>query len=288
MSPAIYASSETTKISEWNIPLSNSLTLRIYSDTRPHNGKITDIQKGLILIHEGTETVGEGTGFGFPVLIYSDETYFSGTSQVNLVKQKNRTIICKEFFMDRIARNRFRNVKLENRELRAVLRYVAGLYQRHKGLRSLSLKEVYTRIGVKSSFIKVPSTGKIIITYIISQGMVRVKADFSQIPKHNLQRLFMLNEQGAGVFRRYMDSNGTTLIDRQIGAWDQVEAERVSMTDSTDVFGFSLKRINNSILRRGREFLEGLLDWAGLDYEIDPKNSTFEYDIGILGAQTQK
>jgi hypothetical protein len=288
MSPAIYASSETTKISEWNIPLSNSLTLRIYSDTRPHNGKITDIQKGLILIHEGTETVGEGTGFGFPVLIYSDETYFSGTSQVNLVKQKNRTIICKEFFMDRIARNRFRNVKLENRELRAVLRYVAGLYQRHKGLRSLSLKEVYTRIGVKSSFIKVPSTGKIIITYIISQGMVRVKADFSQIPKHNLQRLFMLNEQGAGVFRRYMDSNGTTLIDRQIGAWDQVEAEWVSMTDSTDVFGFSLKRINNSILRRGREFLEGLLDWAGLDYEIDPKNSTFEYDIGILGAQTQK
>jgi hypothetical protein len=288
MSPAIYASSETTKISEWNIPLSNSLTLRIYSDTRPHNGKITDIQKGLILIHEGTETVGEGTGFGFPVLIYSDETYFSGTSQVNLVKQKNRTIICKEFFMDRIARNRFRNVKLENRELRAVLRYVAGLYQRHKGLRSLSLKEVYTRIGVKSSFIKVPSIGKIIITYIISQGMVRVKADFSQIPKHNLQRLFMLNEQGAGVFRRYMDSNGTTLIDRQIGAWDQVEAERVSMTDSTDVFGFSLKRINNSILRRGREFLEGLLDWAGLDYEIDPKNSTFEYDIEILGAQTQK
>jgi hypothetical protein len=162
------------------------------------------------------------------------------------------------------------------------------VYQRHKGLRSLTLKDLYTRIGVKSSFIKVPPIGKIIITYIISQRKVRINVDFSQVPKDNLQRTFMLNEQGAGFFRRYTDSNGTRLIDEQIGAWDTIEAEWASMTDSRDTFGFSLRRVNNSILRRGREFLEGLLDWVGLDYEIDPKNSTFEYDIEILGAPPQK
>lgn len=78
------------------------------------------------------------------------------------------------------------------------------------------------------------------------------------------------------------------LADKQIGAWDTVEAERASMTDSLGIFGFGLRRMNHSVLRRGREFLEGLLDWVGLDYEIDPKNTTFEYDIEILGAKSQE
>lgn len=152
MSTTTPRSPESTKTDEYSIPVSGSLTLRIYSDTRPHNGKIADIQKGLILVYKGVETVGEGTGFGFPVLIHSGETYFSSTAQVSLKQKQNRTIVRKEFLMDRIARNRLRNVRLENRELRAMLRYVAGVYQRHKGLRSLTLKDLYTRIGVKSSF----------------------------------------------------------------------------------------------------------------------------------------
>lgn len=288
MSSTTYPSSESTKINAYNIPVSDSLTLRIYSDTRPHNGKIADIQKGLILVNKGVETIGEGTGFGFPVLVHSGETYFSGVAHVYSFRQKNHMIIRKEFLMDRITRNRLRNVRLENRELRAVLRYLAGVYQRHKGLRSLTLKDVYTRIGVKSSFVKVPPLSKAIITYLISPGKVRIKADFSLIPRRNLQKIFMLNEQGAKSFRRYADSNGTKLADKQIGAWDTVDAERASMTDSLGVFGFGLRRMNHSILRRGREFLEGLLDWVGLDYEIDPKNTTFEYDIEILGAKSQE
>jgi hypothetical protein len=36
------------------------------------------------------------------------------------------------------------------------------------------------------------------------------------------------------------------------------------------------------VLRRGREFLEGSLDWVGLDYEVNPRTDVFEYVIEVL------
>jgi len=58
------------------------VSLRLYASTEPRNLKIADLQKALILVVNGTEAVGEGTGFGLPVLVYSDETYFSGSSKL--------------------------------------------------------------------------------------------------------------------------------------------------------------------------------------------------------------
>lgn len=277
-------SAEFAEIQKCTVPLSDSLTLKVYSDMRPHNGKIADLQKGLIIVRKGIETVGEGTGFGFPVLIYQDETYFSEKARVYLSKQKNFTIIRKEFQMDMTAKNQFRNVRIENQKLRAMLRYISGLYQRHRGLRSLTLKDLYMKVGVQSNFVRAAPAGKVIVTYRVEHDEIHVKADFSHLNKEKLQRIFVLNEQGARVFRKYEDSNGAKLVDKQIGAWDAIEAEWASLTDLRGVFGFRLRRLEDSILRRGREFLEGFLDWVGLDYEISPKNDDFEYDIEILEA----
>jgi hypothetical protein len=47
--------------------------------------------------------------------------------------------------------------------------------------------------------------------------------------------------------------------------------------------GFRLWTTKNSVLRRGREFLKGSLDWVGLDYEVNPATAVFEYLIEILG-----
>jgi hypothetical protein len=41
--------------------------------------------------------------------------------------------------------------------------------------------------------------------------------------------------------------------------------------------------VKNSILRRGREFMKGSLDWVGLDYEVNPASAVFEYSIELLG-----
>lgn len=276
--------SELSRIDKYTLPLSASLRLRIYSDTRPFTWKTADLQKGLIVVCNGEEMVGEGTGFGVPVLKYLDDTYFSGSAHVYLSRQENLMVIRKDFFMDKITRNTFRNVRLENGKLRAILRYMSELYQNHKHLRFLLLKKMSMRMGVHATFAKATSVGKVIVTYNIGQGHIHVKADFSFLKRENLQKILMLNEQGSRFFRRYIDSNDTKLANGQIGAWDPTEADWASITDVQGIFGFRLDRKENSILRRGREFLEGGLDWVGLNYEINPKNAAFEYKIEVLEA----
>jgi len=72
--------SEFSRVNKYTLPLSASLSLRIYSDTRPFSWKTADLQKGLIVVCNSKEMVGEGTGFGVPVLQYLDDTYFSGSA----------------------------------------------------------------------------------------------------------------------------------------------------------------------------------------------------------------
>ncbi|HVP40674.1 MAG TPA: hypothetical protein VMS95_01810 [Candidatus Krumholzibacteriaceae bacterium] len=272
------------EINEYTVPISDFLTLRIYSDTRPHNWKTADLQKGLILVYKGAETIGEGTGFGVPVVKYDDETYFSGTSRVYVSQQKWPIVVRKEFSMDKIARNKFKGIRLENKKLRGVLRRNAELYQGHRHLRSLLLKDIYMKAGIQSSFVNTASVSKAIVTYCISRDCVKVKADFTLLKRKNIQKLFMFNEQGTRFFRKYTDSTGICAVDREIGAWDVVEAEWASITNLQGDIGFRLKNAKNSVLRRGQEFLEDCLDWVGFDYEINPKCSIYEYNIEILKA----
>lgn len=276
--------SEFSKIDKYTIPLSSSLALRIYSDTKPYNSHIADLQKGLILVHKGVETVGEGTGFGVPILLYSDETYFSGSSHVYLSRQKDFKIIRKEFSMDTVPRKIIRKATLENQKLRLILRYLAEAYQKHRHFRLLTLNSLSRSMGVHTSFVKTAPAGKVIVTYGITQGRVQVKTDFSLLKRENLQKIFVLNEQGSRFFRRYLDSNGTKLVDKQIGAWKTIETEWASITDLQGRVGFRLRNAKNTVLRRGREFLKDCRDWVGLDYEVNPKNAVFEYEIEILGV----
>lgn len=269
---------------EHTVSLSNSIAFRVYSDTRPHNWKTADLQKGLIFIYAGTETVGEGTGFGVPIVKCTDETYFSGSSHVNVCEQTDATVICKAFTMNKVARDKFRNITLENQKARNLLDRSAGFTQEHEHWRFLALKRLLMGLGVKTSFVDTDSIGEIFVTYIIKKGFVLVKADLMNIKREKLKKVFMLNEQGSRFFRMYEDSDATGLVDEKIGAWDQVSAQWAEVTNLGAKAGFRLFNVNNSILRRGREFLKDCVDWVGLDYEIDPRNDSFEYEIQIIGA----
>ena len=270
---------------EYTVPLLNSVALRVYSNTKPFNLKIANLQKGLIFVHNGIERVGEGTGFGFPVLIYGKETFFSASSTISVAHTGSFVRIQKEFFMDRIARNKFRNVHLENAQARAFIKYLTELYQRNKSLRFLSLKEFLVNMGVESVFVKTPSIGKITVTYYLSSCVVNVKVDFSQLKKKHPQKIFILNEQSASFFRKYSEAQYESIVDEQIGAWDIVDSDWASLTDLQESVGFRLWNVNGSVLRRGREIMNGHMDWAGLDYEVDPQNDVFEYKIEISGVK---
>jgi hypothetical protein len=266
------------------IRIADLISLRVYQDAQPHNMKIANLQKGLVLVYRGHELVGEGTGFGLPILVCSDQTYFSGTSTVQVAQQENRWIIQKEFMMDRTARNRFRNVTLENRVARDLFAHLARLYQVHPNLRFLRLKGVTKGINIDTSFIQTRPIGKVTVSYIIDKQGIRVSADFRDLERGRIEKVFMLNEQGATLFRKYVDSQGTLLEDSKIGAWDGIQAEWASLKLLSDELGFRLWKKKNSILRRGREYLKGSLDWVGLDYELSPETLVFEYPVEILGA----
>jgi hypothetical protein len=285
-SSTVRRNSRLSKINEHTVFISESLAFRIYSNTKPHNLKLTDLQKGLIFVYNGKEKVGEGIGFGVPVIMSSGETYFSKSSNVYLSQQEDRTILCKEFLMDHVARNRFRNVRLENHGVRIVFKSLSELYQNHRRLRFpiLTLKTLPLKLGVSTTFVKTASIGKVTFTYTINQGHILVNADFNSLKTRNLERIFILNEQGSRFFTKYSDSDGTQLTNEQIGAWDITEADWASITDAQDKVGFRLKKIENSLLRRGREFQKGILEWIGLDYEVDPGAVSADYEIEIIGA----
>jgi hypothetical protein len=247
--------------------------------------KIADLQKGLILVINRTEAIGEGTGFGFPVAIFSDETYFSGSSALYVSQRGGCCIIVKEFIMDVIARNSFRNVTLENRAARGFVGRLSDLYQEHPRFRLLILKGLTGRVNIGKAFLKAPSKGKVTVTYTIYKSRITVKADFKKLKRSGLHKIFMLNEQGTGVFRKYTDSSGKELWDGQIGAWDKTSGEWACLQSFKGEIGFRLWRMKNGVLRRGREFLKGSLDWVGLDYEVNPKSDAFQYVIDVLGGE---
>jgi hypothetical protein len=271
------------KLDEHTFPISDSVMLRVYSNTRPHNQKIACLQKGLILVVNGAETVGEGTGFGLPVLQYSRETFFSASSTVDVSTCLGRRVIAKQFSMDRVARNSFRNIALENHAARSLIDHLSTLYQNHPHFRFLTLKDLTGKIGIRKAFPETAPKGNVTITYTIDKTRIIVEADFTKLQRRGLRKIFMLNEQSARFFRKYTDSQGTELLDEKIGAWGVIGDEWACVKTMGNGLGFRLWKVEGSILRRGREFLQGSLDWVGLDYEVNPMCDTFRYVIEIVG-----
>jgi hypothetical protein len=272
-------------LDKFSIPVSSCLSLDVYSSTKPHNLKIASLQKGLILTCNGVEKVGEGAGFGFPALVGFEETFFSRSASVTLSRTSESIKVVKEFDMNSVARNTLGNARLENQQVRAFVKRLCDLYQNNKHFRFLPLNKCILDMGVETRFKKIESAGRIPVTYEISGNVVDVRVDLNQIEKKHRKAVFVLNEQSASFFRRYSDSQGTTLVDDKIGAWDKVNAEHAWFTDIQQQFGFRLRQSKSAVLRRGRETMRNCLDWVGLDYELNPNVDVFEYSIELLGAK---
>ena len=266
--------------------MSRSIGIRVYSNTNPKIWRTSELQKGLVFLYNDAERIGEATGFGVPIIKSSDETYFSGSSSVYMQRTGEATTIWKEYCMDRMARNVYKNIRLENRQMRSVLKRFSDLYQRNERSRSpmLMLKKVPMKVGISSSFVETPPLGRAVVTYEIQKNRILVKADFNGLKQPVVEKVFIMNEQGTRFFRRYRDSCAKQLVDEQISAWDHVEADWAAITNDEGNVGFRLRKVNDSILRMGREFQEGYLDWIGLDYEVNPRTETFRYEIEVLGA----
>jgi hypothetical protein len=281
---ALIENFERLESEKYSIPMSSSVVLDIYSNTKPYNLKISDLQKGLIFVYNGVKMVGEGTGFGFPALIYPEETFFSNSAEIYVAQTYDSVKIRKEFIMDRTARNKLGNVRLENPQARAFIRVLTDLYQKNRRCRFAKLKEFMVNVGVESTFVKTAPIGKIPVTYTANDSFVDVEVDLRNLKKQP-QKIFILNEQSASFFRKYSDSQGASLVDGKIGAWDKIDADWACLADLQGRIGYRLWTVGASVFRRGRETMKNCLDWAGLDYEVNPQIEVFKYRIEIVGAE---
>jgi len=228
------------------------------------------------------ELSGEGVGLGVPALRYNHRTYFSGSSTVEFEKTSGRAKAVKKFTLDLASKRTLRNISVETKTIQGIKRSFDNLYMKHKRSRLLPVEKLLKQIGIQRDFVRTRPVAVATVTYTISRSHVRVGAEFKLHQRKGFQRTYLLNEQGSVHFRKYYDSSGMVLYDKDIGAWEVVNAGWACIQSVEENVGFRLWNREKSTLYRGREFLSGLLDWVGLDYEVEPKTVDFGYDIELV------
>ena len=272
----------------WTTPISQTLCLRLYADTKPHNQLTSNLQKGIILVSKGTELVGEGIGLGAPAVSYANRTYFSGLSSMTFNRTYDTSTATKEFTLNLTSERTFKNTHVETRAIRRIRRHFDQLYKNHKHLRLIMFENLLRQVGIKKEFIPTEPVGKATVTYTIKSPIIKVKAKFTLLPKIGVHKIYLLNEQSSLHFGKYYDSDGLELVNEDIGAWEKVNAKWACMHSTEDKVGFRLWELHDATLHRGSEFLDRVFDWAGLDYEARPEKRLLEYNIELVGSRMQQ
>ena len=260
------------------------VSLRLYRDTRPHCLETASLQKGLVLMRNSEEMVEEGMGFGAPVAIYRDEPYFSSTSQCSIREGTYGKTLLKTFVMDTVSRKKIGKAAYFNGGLYSLFHRIFHAFY----TLNLPLTPVFNRfiasatiIGVSTEFVRVKPRGRVNIEYALQADSVLVEASFARLEKVGCDQIMLLNEQGAGFFTKYSDSNGQAFVGAKIGAWVPVNADQAALSDIGGKLGFSLKKLQNAVLFRGREAIRGRYSWVGLSYSLRPSNAAFKYTIKL-------
>ncbi len=262
--------------------LRDGLALRVYPDTRPHNMKIAQIQKGLVMVLGEQELVEEGAGFGVPVAIFSDRTYFSSSAQVLIDESGQDRVIIKRFIMDAFSKREWRIKSIvDNRLYKSASNLLEEAYRRFPRSRKLILllARLKNKAGIRTCFVKSHPRGEVSVTYRVKPHQLEVEADFSRLDKDGLKKTVMLNEQGSSFFERLVTSDGSDLADDAVGAWDQLSSSGASFTDLEGSLAFSLHNLPESRLFAGREYFKGSTAWSGLEYELESALEQFNYKI---------
>lgn len=241
-----------------SLPLSEDLAVRLYTDTRPHVGKVARLQKGLVLVRSdqsedaGQELVEEGFGFGLPLVEVAGQAYLSRSASVNQVGNA----LIKRFEMD----------------------------------------TVDTPSGfLRRKYEPVPSIGAVTITYTVvaaegeDSGSIELAVDLSDL-EASWDKVYLMNEQGARLFIRY-EEPGLVVEGDQLGKWQPASARQGCMVAGDGSLRFCVETDADTRRYYGRErynqyYWVGVyvLSWAGIDLELEPPLNRFGYRVTVDGS----
>jgi hypothetical protein len=257
--------------------------MRVYPDNSPKNMEIAALQKGLVLVYNGSELIEEGAGFGVPITKYFDRTFFSRTAAVYVKEQdENSVIIKKVFLLDAISKKQVRGSNINNSLYSIFHKTFEKSYLHLGNMRSFFdlIMRLRKTIGIETQFSKVSPKGKVTVSYHCFSDHIKVCADFSEVDKAGCKEILILNEQGATFFRKNSKGN-EVLCAKKIGAWNKVVATKAEFSDIRDNISFSMEKRDGAILYCGWEQIKDRFSWAGMTYALSPKTSIFNYTIRL-------
>jgi hypothetical protein len=242
------------------------------------------LQKGLVLMLKGRELIEEGMGFGVPIVMYSDKTFFSSKAAVSIQKAALGYKLTKVFTLDTVSLKKFGQYTYISDSVYSPFRKTfQTLYIKHKKLNPFfnKLMELRELANIKTDFVTVKPRGTVKVTYHLQPTAINVQANFSNVALNKCCEVLVLNEQGSSIFENYSDSSGLNLFGRKIGAWEIVDANQATLQSVNGKIFFSAQKVEGATLFRGWERTRKRFSWTGLSYSMGPTNGVFGYSIGL-------
>ncbi len=233
------------------VPAVGGTALRLYSDTRPHVGKVAGLQKGLAWIRDGRLLIEEGYGFGCPIIEWEGMAYLSQHAEIEMVEHGERTSLIKRYIIDTVDMP----IQLLRRKYR-----------------------------------RVPSLGQVVFQYDMDpSGAIDVEVDFSGL-RVAWTRAYLMNEQGARRFIHYTDVTGRALSGNEVGIWEPSArfVPRACFESRDRQLQFCVEAQPPAKVYYGRERYEqynwrGIyyLSWAGVDIELTAPRDVYHYRVTL-------
>jgi hypothetical protein len=235
------------------LELGSGLTVRAYADTRPHVGKITPLQKGLVLLQDGRELIEEGYGFGTPIVLQDGRSYLSQGADV--VALPDGRAIVKRFRID-----------VEDT-------WTQPFRRKYRAVEPLgSIVFTYTVAGPGILNVTADFTG------------LRVTPDLVYLANEQGARSFTLYSDSSGAQRYFADVPDTP------DQWVPTTDERTCFTAEARKLRFCVETQPDQAKYVGRERYfqrrwSGLfsLSWAGTDLELTRPQGVYRYRVTVEG-----
>ncbi len=231
----------------YRVVLENGLGLAMYSGSKPHVGKIAGLQKGLILTQYGKNLIGEGYGFGLPMIVVNGATWLASKAKTGKFVHGDTTILSKQYIFD----TRENDVNFPRRR--------------------------YTPLQ---------PIGSVRIDYLIYKNSIEVHADMRGLVDVDYKYIYFMNEQSGKHFRHGLNAIGRKidLIQWQAPlpmAMLGIHAPRLGITYWVKDKMETLKYLGRETLARWHWWGHESTNWAGCDLRLDNKSPTFKYTLTI-------
>jgi hypothetical protein len=271
-----------------DLPGLPGVALKIEKNVHRAGGYATSqLQKGLLLIHNGEDLAEEAVGFGVPVLKRGLSTVFPGSADLTSERSGRDWAITAMFDMcleEKIHRPGLGS--LHSRPLYAIKNSLAASIRRFPALRAplTALSSGLRRtLGWETAYEDAALRVPVPVRYTVhgEAGVVFIEVDAGALALDGISEVAVMNEQGGLAFARYCDSDGRCQRGGEIGCWDLVTAGEASFVSETRGLAFTLGQAGGARLYRGRELIGARLAWSGFGYTFPPAVRSLAYDVRI-------